>query len=525
MDSASSSASATPPATGGESGKKTLTFPLTAWANRAFLLRRSPQLPPSTPGSACDRRAEKRPEPAFSASWGRDWAVFSAPARQKRLGGPVGGAAGDALTPHDCFPLKKRMRMQDVKQTDQNCDWISTLPDDILIKILSLLTISDAAMTGCVSTRWRHLWKNVDSLILDAHNLRMQEPELSNYLEDLHLWKAEATKFEFTVRFPLTSANVSEVGHWIRFAASACTEKLCLDLDDKDRSICLRGWKFASEPYDFLLSPFSNGRGCRLSELTLSNCGLGTTPENLSCFPCLHSLTLGRVSVTDTYVSNIMVCIKADDLESFEYMGHEVNIEYGYAPFLDILRVYFTKKNECPLDFISAFPKLPKLETLVLQCPAPVQVPRALRHTFRFANLKTIVICLVTSWKGCICSLAYLLQEAPLLEYFGLHGFSKLKEPSELNMTWPADLTFPRLYNIEINGFSGELELMELLYFLLRRAPMLKWLQLKTLAMEPWFVTNEKHKLQDEERCGYAREMTSTHLAPKVPSTVEFSIT
>lgn len=77
----------------------------------------------------------------------------------------------------------------------QNCDWISTLPDDILIKILSLLTISDAAMTGCVSTRWRHLWKNVDSLILDAHNLRMQEPELSNYLEDLHLWKAEATMF------------------------------------------------------------------------------------------------------------------------------------------------------------------------------------------------------------------------------------------------------------------------------------------------------------------------------------------
>ena len=105
-----------------------------------------------------------------------------------------------------------------------------------------------------------------------------------------------------------------------------------------------------------------------------------------------------------------------------------------------------------------------------------------------------------------------------------MQGLSKLKEPSELTMT-PEDLTFPRLYNIEINGSSGELELMELLYFLLRRAPMLKWLQLKTLAMEAWFVRKERHKLQDEGRCRYAREVTSTHLAPKVPSTVKFGIT
>lgn len=122
-------------------------------------------------------------------------------------------------------------------------------------------------------------------------------------------------------------------------------------------------------------------------------------------------------------------------------------------------------------------------------------------------------------------TIVYLSVLFLMLVSLSMQGFSKLKEPSELNMTWPEDLTFPRLYNIEINGFSGESELMELLYFLLRRAPMLKWLQLKTLAMEPWLVRKEKHKLQDEERCRYAREMASTHLAPKVLSTVEFSIT
>ena len=137
---------------------------------------------------------------------------------------------------------------------------------------------------------------------------------------------------------------------------------------------------------------------------------------------------------------------------AFMYKGHKINIEYKYAPFLDTLRVHFTKKNQCPLDFISALPKLPKLETLILQFSGPVQVrkisaprfawayldnvymlnstsffldslqvSRALRHTFRFANLKMIVFFLVKSWKECICSLAYLLKSAPSLEYFGVH--------------------------------------------------------------------------------------------------------
>jgi hypothetical protein len=321
----------------------------------------------------------------------------------------------------------------------QNCDWVSTLPDDILIKILSLLTVSDAAMTSCLSTRWRHLWKNVDHLILNAHTLKMQEPDVSNYHAKTKLWKAEATKFvhkvngvlrnhngnrikEFTVRFPLTSDHASVLDHWIGFAASASTEKLCLDLDDKHCKtscwICRRGRKFPSQPYDFLSLPFPDGRDCRLSELTLSNCSLGTTPTNLSRFSCLRFLSLSHVSITDAAVSDIMssccalqslnledcnqlihltithsqmlsltvdfcgsltsLCIHADNLEKFMYKGHNVNIEYEYAPYLDNLRVYYAEKNECPLDFVSALPKLPKLDMLVLQFPTCIQVRKDL---------------------------------------------------------------------------------------------------------------------------------------------------
>ena len=239
----------------------------------------------------------------------------------------------------------------------QNCDWISTLPDDILIKILSLVTVSDAAMTSCLSTRWRHLWKNVDHLIFDAHTLNMQDPEISDYHANLEVWKVEATKFvhkvngllgihygnkikEFTVRFPLTAAHASVLDHWLGFAASASTEKLCVDLDDRHCEFncwnCLRGCKFDSQPYDFLLSPFTDARGCRLRELTLSTCSLGTTPTNLSGFSCLHFLSLVQVSVTDATVSDIMSSCCALESLNLEYCNQLIHLTITHSQLLNL---------------------------------------------------------------------------------------------------------------------------------------------------------------------------------------------
>ena len=76
---------------GGESGKKILTFHLTVRASRAFPLRRSPQSPPSAPGSACDRRAEKRSEPAiFGVLGARLGRFFGAGAEKVAWGGLLG---------------------------------------------------------------------------------------------------------------------------------------------------------------------------------------------------------------------------------------------------------------------------------------------------------------------------------------------------------------------------------------------------------------------------------------------------
>ena len=82
---------------GGESGKKILTFHLTAWASRAFPLHRSPQLPPSAPGSTCDRWAEKRAEPAFFGVLGARLGRFFGADAEKVAWGALLGARPEML--------------------------------------------------------------------------------------------------------------------------------------------------------------------------------------------------------------------------------------------------------------------------------------------------------------------------------------------------------------------------------------------------------------------------------------------
>uniref|UniRef100_A0A453Q274 At1g61320/AtMIF1 LRR domain-containing protein n=1 Tax=Aegilops tauschii subsp. strangulata TaxID=200361 RepID=A0A453Q274_AEGTS len=137
-------------------------------------------------------------------------------------------------------------------------------------------------------------------------------------------------------------------------------------------------------------------------------------PANLSGFSYIKYLMLARVSIVDETISNIVssccaleslvlqychqlihltasharlqilvvqfckslvsICIRADTLESFVYMGYKINIDCEHTQFLDMLHVYYVNKDDCALDFISAFPKLPKLEFLVIQFPTCLPV-------------------------------------------------------------------------------------------------------------------------------------------------------
>ncbi|XP_021308873.1 putative F-box/LRR-repeat protein At3g58880 isoform X2 [Sorghum bicolor] len=172
------------------------------------------------------------------------------------------------------IPPKKRRIWRNVQHPEvSNIDWISAMPDDILVKILSLVTIREAAMTDCLSSRWRHLWENIHQLSLKARAFGMQVLPNSNYLENPDLWNSEATKFvhkvnellrhhngsgvqEFKVQFPLTSAHAPDINRWVVFAVTSGAKslKLLLSLCDVHGMVAIQH----VEPYSFPLKHFTD---------------------------------------------------------------------------------------------------------------------------------------------------------------------------------------------------------------------------------------------------------------------------
>ncbi|CAL5078274.1 unnamed protein product [Urochloa decumbens] len=383
----------------------------------------------------------------------------------------------------DCKPPKKRTTWCSDQQSVQSHGGISALPDDILIKILSLMTIREAALTDCLSTRWRHLWKKVKNVILDKHNFGMQTIANPNIHENSDLLNSEATEFvhkvnrvlhhhsgngieKFEVKFPLSSTHASDLDRWIAFAAASSAEKIFISLHDKHDI----GAPQQSEPYKFPLKEFADMRDyCWLRVLFLSMCSLETVPTNLSGFSHLESLSLNCVSIVDEVFLNI-------------------------ASSCHALRELWLKK-----------------------CNQLIHV--------RISNSQLVAM----EVNGCK-SLISINVHAKKLEEFSYMGhkvYDNIRPLRPLNIIWPEDFTAEALHTIRIGGFSGEPELVDLLFFLLGRSPVLKTLLVYTQRRRyQGYNRWQRYRWtpEDMKRRYYARGVAFTLLAPKVPPTVKLTI-
>ncbi|KAK6120284.1 hypothetical protein DH2020_045975 [Rehmannia glutinosa] len=141
------------------------------------------------------------------------------------------------------FQPKKR-----AKRCHGDDDRISQLPDDILVIILSFLSLTEAARTSVLSSRWINLWKHTSSLNFDAESalqkiaepevvekkyelLEMERPKYIKWVKRVLQSHKAPTLKEFRICFALSRSNRNAITRWLKFAFARKVERLELDLD------------------------------------------------------------------------------------------------------------------------------------------------------------------------------------------------------------------------------------------------------------------------------------------------------
>ncbi|XP_019084565.1 PREDICTED: F-box/LRR-repeat protein 25-like [Camelina sativa] len=192
------------------------------------------------------------------------------------------------------------IKIEQASDSIDGVDSISSLPEDILHRILSLVPTNIAIRTSVLSKRWRHVWSKSPYLYFDQ--LRIS-PESIN--ETLNNYSAtNITSFHLVTS--LLNNRIHFVDSWIGFAISHGTVNLTLEFCDSR----VGRYKFPDFFYNNSsvqqlliiinsgpavdLIPSCNVSWTSLKYLSLSSCRLSdeTFPKILSGCPVLESLRL-----------------------------------------------------------------------------------------------------------------------------------------------------------------------------------------------------------------------------------------
>ncbi|CAL9243806.1 unnamed protein product [Arabidopsis halleri] len=160
-------------------------------------------------------------------------------------------------------------------------DRISHLPEELLLRILSLLPTKDVVFTMVLSKRWKFLWMLVPRLEYD-HGMYRDDDEEKRFSRFVYssLLLHEAPVLE-SFRFKLDwKPSAIDIGVWVRTAVKRCVRELDIKIRSPRNSVILP-WSLYSE-------------GCRmLVTLKLSNTTLvDASSLPASSFPSLKNLSL-----------------------------------------------------------------------------------------------------------------------------------------------------------------------------------------------------------------------------------------
>ncbi|GFQ03500.1 putative F-box/LRR-repeat protein at5g02700, partial [Phtheirospermum japonicum] len=110
-------------------------------------------------------------------------------------------------------------------------DWISQLPDEILVVVLSSLPLKEAARTSVLSTRWINLWKHTSCLDFEAESSLSERRKYVRWVNSvIRSYEGGSTLKHFRICFDLDRCSQKVITKWLEFAFARQVERLRLEL-------------------------------------------------------------------------------------------------------------------------------------------------------------------------------------------------------------------------------------------------------------------------------------------------------
>nr|XP_043629223.1 FBD-associated F-box protein At4g10400-like [Erigeron canadensis] len=441
-------------------------------------------------------------------------------------------------------------------------DYISWMPDELLLMILHRLPTKEAVATGSLSTRWRFLWHSLNMFDFDGEKTseNMKDDSLfvlinkrinfidqvNNVIQHHNL----PTVQYFRIRFDLNMVHILEIDRWLQFALDKKVQILELDLMEK--SYMTR--ENPDENYDLPL-PLANGKMRHFYEWPLPN---DIVLEMFS----LKKLILYGISVTEPTLKGFFK--GAQRLEELSICGSHLPTHIHVGGRDNNLKHF--KLIQCSgVEFISLynfdlvsfihvdkfveyhFDDLPKLKSLTIgsisvglednvfsqisSCVSSLQVldlDIVLMDSLntnaipKLPNVKKLMLIIRTT------------QDDNLLDYTSIAKACPILEVFEITLFWFSPLVIRRrkvrrtathrhehLKKLTIKGYYGRISDLELVVYVIENS-----IALKEIVIDPSCVySSEDLTVEKKLKCEkQARSSAIRQLKSIVPGGVELII-
>ncbi|KAG5629877.1 hypothetical protein H5410_001594 [Solanum commersonii] len=118
-------------------------------------------------------------------------------------------------------------------EAETGIDWISALPNFVIVEILSKIPITDACTTTILSKRWQNIWTCIHDLNCYRSNTGWSSKRFISFIHNalplLNSSKIESFILHFRSNIALSNYS-SKCGKWLEIVLKKKVENLDLDL-------------------------------------------------------------------------------------------------------------------------------------------------------------------------------------------------------------------------------------------------------------------------------------------------------